>query len=63
MFVGLFVGCLGKRVCWSVVCLGKRVCWLLRETCLLVCCLLNFPATCQCISGADLLNQVNVLDR
>ena len=28
---------------------------------LFVCCLLNVPATCECISGTDLLRQFYVL--
>ena len=33
----------------------------LQTTCLLVGCLLNVPATCECISGTDLLRQFYVL--
>ena len=32
-----------------------------EEVCLFVGWFLNVPATCQCISGTDLLRQVNVL--
>ena len=33
---------------------GGGVCWL-------VACLLNVPATCECISGTDLFRQIYVL--
>ena len=32
-----------------------------QKTGIVVCCLLNVPATCECISGTDLLIQVYVL--
>ena len=53
------------RLSWETICNCPHAklisCPSAPEVCLFVCWLFNVPATCECISGTDLLNQFYVL--
>ena len=49
------------RPCSAKIRLSLRTCQMLKTKLLFVCWLLSVPATCECISGTDLLRQFYVL--